>query len=101
LALDIACGVGDDRDGWYGAAEARLLAYEVLRQRDALIEIHENICGCEKPGDLAVCVGGSPFAALAAGVSGDEGTAIPSYEKWLRETAVPPKPRVSGGEGER
>lgn len=36
LARDIAYGVGDDRDGWYGAAEARALADEVLRLRTLL-----------------------------------------------------------------
>ena len=52
LATDIVCGVGDDRDGWYGAAEARALADEVLRLaavqadaerlRGALEQVREN-----------------------------------------------------------
>ena len=38
MAEAITGGEGDDRDGWYGAAEARVLAHDWLRLQERLAE---------------------------------------------------------------
>lgn len=39
-----------------------------LDLKEALNEAHEDHCGCDQPGRLDVCVGGSYYAALRPGV---------------------------------
>ena len=70
LARDIAYGVGDDREGWYGAAEARALADEVLRLRTVL---RMGAVGGESEEIRAWC-------CLALEVSGESREEIPASE---------------------